>query len=50
MPQAFIAAMAGDDEQSFRQRCITGFQQADALDLMIATLQETACELGGNAP
>ncbi|ELY4723496.1 type I-F CRISPR-associated endonuclease Cas1f [Cronobacter sp. 153480017-3] len=50
MPQAFIAAMAGDDEQSFRQRCITGFQQADALDLMITTLQETACELGGNAP
>lgn len=49
MPQAFIAAMTGDDEQAFRQRCITGFQQADALDLMINTLQETACELGGKA-
>lgn len=47
MPQAFIAAMAGEDEQAFRQRCITGFQQADALDLMIVTLQETASALAG---
>lgn len=42
MPQAFIAAMAGEDDQAFRQRCIAVFQQTDALDLMITTLQETA--------
>lgn len=47
MPQAFIAAMQGEDNQQFRQRCINAFQQADALDLMIATLQETSHLLAG---
>ncbi|HHH1968371.1 TPA: type I-F CRISPR-associated endonuclease Cas1f [Yersinia enterocolitica] len=42
LPQAFIAAMAGEEEQEFRQRCISGFQQADALDVMIDALQTTA--------
>ncbi|EFB2840785.1 MULTISPECIES: type I-F CRISPR-associated endonuclease Cas1f [Escherichia] len=42
MPQAFIAAMAGENAQEFRQRCINIFQQADALDVMITSLQETA--------
>lgn len=42
MPQAFIAAMAGEDAQEFRQRCINIFQQADALDVMITSLQDTA--------
>lgn len=42
MPQAFIAAMEGEDEQAFRQRCIAGFQRAQALDTMIVTLQEVA--------
>lgn len=42
MPQAFIAAMEGEDNQTFRQRCINAFQQADALDVMISTLQETS--------
>ncbi|ANS40921.1 type I-F CRISPR-associated endonuclease Cas1f [Serratia inhibens] len=46
LPQAFIAAMAGEDEQEFRQRCIGGFQRAEALDLMIDTLQKTAGHLG----
>lgn len=50
MPQAFIAAMAGDEEQAFRQRCISHFQHADALDLMISTLQETAESLSVDAP
>ncbi len=49
MPQAFIAAMQGEDNQQFRQRCINAFQQADALDVMITTLQETACSLTGAA-
>ncbi len=45
LPQAFIAAMAGEDEQEFRQRCISHFQQADALDVMIDSLQDIAQQL-----
>lgn len=46
LPQAFISAMAGEDEQEFRQRCIAGMQKAEALDLMIETLQSTAEQVG----
>ncbi len=42
LPQAFIAAMSGEDKQAFRQRCMTQFQKTDALDVMIETLQNTA--------
>ncbi|MFZ4835688.1 type I-F CRISPR-associated endonuclease Cas1f [Rouxiella sp. Mn2063] len=42
LPQAFIAAMEGDDEQAFRQRCLNRFQQAEALDVMIDSLQSVA--------
>ncbi|NHB60855.1 type I-F CRISPR-associated endonuclease Cas1f [Photorhabdus sp. RW14-46] len=45
LPQAFIAAMVGEDEQEFRQRCISGFQKAEALDTMIDALQTTAQQL-----
>lgn len=48
MPQAFVAAMAGEDDHAFRQRCIAVFQQTEALDLMITTLQETAEALADN--
>lgn len=50
LPQAFIAAMEGEDNQMFRQRCINVFQQADALDVMITTLQETSLSLAKAAP
>jgi len=46
LPHAFIAAMNGEEEQDFRQRCITGFSKAEALDLMIDTIKETASSLG----
>ncbi len=49
LPQAFIAAMAGEDEQEFRQRCISGFQRAEALDVMIESLQNTAQQLSRTA-
>ncbi len=42
LPQAFLAAAAGDDAQAFRQRCIKAFHRAQALDVMIDTLKETA--------
>lgn len=45
LPQAFIAAMNGEDEQEFRQRCLSHFQRADALDVMIETVQEVAHEI-----
>ncbi|MGL5036500.1 MAG: type I-F CRISPR-associated endonuclease Cas1f [Aeromonas sp.] len=45
LPQAFIAAMAGEEEQEFRQRIIRGFNQHGALDVMIDTLQSVATEL-----
>lgn len=45
LPQAFIAAMQGESEQEFRQRCISNFQLADALDVMIDSLQNIAQQL-----
>ncbi|CAM3664026.1 CRISPR-associated endonuclease Cas1 [Vibrio aerogenes CECT 7868] len=45
LPQAFIAAMAGDDEQEFRQRCLNQFRKGQALDVMIDTLQSAATQL-----
>ncbi|ACS84545.1 type I-F CRISPR-associated endonuclease Cas1f [Musicola paradisiaca] len=45
LPQAFIAAMEGEDEQDFRQRCLTAFRQAEALDVMIDSLQQVAQQL-----
>jgi CRISPR-associated protein Cas1 len=47
LPKAFIAAMAGDEEQEFRRRCSEGFNRAEALDVMIEALKETAVSLGG---
>lgn len=42
LPQAFIAAMAGEEEQAFRQRCLASLQNANALDTMIESLEQTA--------
>lgn len=46
LPQAFIAAMRGDDEQTFRQGCIERFAQTEALDFMIDTVKSVAVKLG----
>ncbi len=46
LPQAFIGAMAGDEEQEFRRRCIESFLRAEALDLMIDTIKKTADSCG----
>lgn len=45
LPQAFIAAMNGEDEQEFRQGCLRYFQRVDALDIMIETVQNVAREI-----
>lgn len=49
LPQAFISAMQGHDEQQFRQACIEHLTRSEALDFMIDTLQQIANELGGEA-
>jgi CRISPR-associated protein Cas1 len=48
LPQAFISAMRGDEEQEFRQACIANFQQAEALDHMIDCLKEIAATQGAS--
>jgi CRISPR-associated protein Cas1 len=46
LPQAFLCAMRGDEEQAFRQACIEAFAEAGALDVMIEEVQTTALEIG----
>lgn len=46
LPQAFISAMHGDDEQTFRHACIESFSRTESLDFMIDTLKTIALDLG----
>lgn len=46
LPQAFISAMAGHEEQEFRCGCIEALIRFEALDLMIDTLKRIAIDLG----
>lgn len=46
LPQAFISAMRGDEEQEFRQACIERLTRTESLDFMIDTLKEVSQELG----
>ncbi|ADC72937.1 CRISPR-associated protein Cas1 [Thioalkalivibrio sp. K90mix] len=46
LPQAFISAMRGDEEQDFRQACVDRLTQVEALDFMIDTLKSVAQEGG----
>lgn len=50
LPQAFISAMRGDEEQAFRQACIERLTQTEALDFMIETLKRVATETGASSP
>lgn len=47
LPQAFISAMSGDEEQEFRQACLENLARSEALDFMIDNLQSIAQRLGG---
>jgi len=42
LPQAFLSAVRGDDEQEFRRACIDSLTRAESLDFMIETLQRVA--------
>lgn len=49
LPQAFISATRGDDEQEFRESCISSLVQTEALDFMIDTVKEIGIGLGEKA-
>jgi len=49
LPQAFISAIRGDEEQEFRQSCIERLTQVEALDGMIDTIKRVADDLGRKA-
>lgn len=42
LPQAFISAMIGDDEQQFRRGCIEAFTRSESIDFMIDTIKDVA--------
>lgn len=46
LPQAFISAVRGDEEQEFRQACIESLTRGEALDFMIDTLKDVAEHTG----
>jgi len=50
LPQAFLAAMRGDQDQEFRNACIQALTQAEALDFMIETLETVAMTIGKRGP
>ena len=46
LPQAFLSAMAGHEENEFRQACIGALTQAGALDTIIDVLKAIAHRQG----
>jgi CRISPR-associated protein Cas1 len=44
LPQAFLSAMRGDDEQQFRRQCIEALTRGESLDFMIDTLKRIASD------
>lgn len=50
LPQAFLSAMRGDEEQEFRQACIESLTRGEALDFMIDSLKAIAEQLGMARP
>ena len=46
LPQAFISAVRGDEEQEFRQACIQNLIKYEALDFIIDTLKDIALTTG----
>lgn len=44
VPQAFVSAMRGDDEQQFRRQCIEALTRSEALDFIINQLKAIAID------
>jgi len=49
LPQAFLSAMAGHEEQEFREACIENLTESESLDFMIDTLKVIASDCGDHA-
>ncbi len=49
LPQAFLSAMRGDDEQSFRRHCIEALTRSESLDFIIDGLKAIATEIASKA-
>ncbi|WP_029891300.1 type I-F CRISPR-associated endonuclease Cas1f [Polycyclovorans algicola] len=47
LPQAFLSAMRGDDEQAFRRNCIEALTRSESLDFMIDTVKAVAMDTAG---
>ncbi len=45
LPQAFVSAMKGDEDQEFRQGCIDALTQTESLDFMIDTIKDVVRKL-----
>ncbi|HRK86820.1 type I-F CRISPR-associated endonuclease Cas1f [Alcaligenes sp. SDU_A2] len=44
LPQAFLSAMRGDEEQAFRRQCIESLTRSESLDFMIDSLKDIATQ------
>lgn len=44
LPQAFLSAMRGEDEQEFRRACIEAMTRSESLDFIIDSLKQIAVE------
>ncbi len=49
LPQAFLSAMRGDDEQQFRRNCIEALTRSNSLDFMIDSLKDVAMRMAREA-
>lgn len=49
LPQAFLSAMRGDDEQAFRRGCIEALARSESLDFMVDTVKDVALETAAQA-
>jgi CRISPR-associated protein Cas1 len=46
LPQAFLSAARGDEEQEFRRNCIEALTRSSAMDFMIDNLKQIATTVG----
>lgn len=44
LPQAFLSAMRGDDEQQFRRQCIEALTRSESLDFIIDALKQISVD------
>ncbi|WP_250500193.1 type I-F CRISPR-associated endonuclease Cas1f [Caballeronia sp. GAWG1-5s-s] len=49
LPQAFLSAMRGDDEQQFRRQCIEALTRDESVDFIIDALKAIAIETAARA-